>query len=353
MKKMRMLFVGSLPTKKVHFNGETNKTGDIYNLLKAKDKYKITTINLTHFKIFFVIKMILLSIFAKYDVVFVSKCVVGGSLAIHLINKFGRKYNKNNIYYYWIGNGTEGLNENKVFFEDLKTCKNIIFESEQIYNDYTTIAINGHTICPCIKHNFDLGLKQKNYETNQNIKCIYFSRIAEQKGLMDAIIAIERANEKIGYKFFSLDIAGAPTSNEAKLFEKKVIEYIQGKEEFRYFGKTFCVTGIETYQRLQEYDLHLFPSQFKQECVPGSIVDMFIAGVPTLASSFPNVYNLLSNDDSYIFKQGDLNDLVDKLFYVYQHTSELNEKRKLSYDLRKKYDEDSFCTLMNSIGISM
>ena len=353
MKRKRMLFIGSLPTKKVHFNGETNKTGDIYKLFCKRNKYKITVINLTRFKLFFTLKMNLSSLFIKCDVIFVSKCVVGGSLSIHLINKFGRKCNKKNIYFYWIGNGTDGLDENKVYFNDLKICKNIIFESEQIYDTYTNIAINGHSVCPCIKPNYDISFKEKDYKSNKSIRCIYFSRIAEQKGLMDAILAIEKANELIGYKYFTLDIAGAPTSDEAMVFEKRVIEYLKGKNEFTYFGKTFCVTGLETYIQLQEYDLHLFPSKFKQECVPGSVVDMFIAGVPTLSSSFPNVYNLLSDEDSYIFKQNDLNDFVDKLLYISRNVAELNKKRLLSFELRKKYNEDSFCKLMNEIGILM
>lgn len=351
MKKKKMLFIGSLPTKKVHFNGETNKTGDIYKIFKRRTNYKITKINLTHFKLFYVAKMILCSKLFKYDTIFVSKCVVGGSLSIHLILKFGRKSNKDKISFYWIGNGTNGLEDKKMYLDDLKRCKCVVFESNQISDEFKHLNIKKYAICECVKPDYNIDFLEKSYSLNTKLKCIYFSRICEQKGLMDAIKAIEAVNKKLNKEAFSLDIAGAPTTEEAENFEKEMISYIQGKQTFKYYGRNFCVTGIETYQRLQQYDLHLFPSHFKQECVPGSIVDMFIAGVPTLSSSFPNCVNLLSHEDSYIFKQCDLNDLISQLLYIYNHKDELNKKRIASFNLQKKYNETAFIAEMKRVKI--
>lgn len=351
MKKNKILFIGSLPTKKVHFNGETNKTGDIYKILKRQSGIKITKINLTHHKLFNTAKMILCSILFKYDTVFVSKCVVGGSYAIHLLLKFANKFNKKKVSFYWIGNGTNGLENKKMYLDDLKHCKNIIFESEQIYDEFKYIGFDSYSIIPCIKPNYSTNYTEKDYAGITTLKCIYFSRICKPKGLMDAIIAIEKANKALNKTAFTLDIAGAPTTADAEAFEKEMIEYINGKPEFTYYGKTFCVTGLETYIRLQQYDLHLFPSQFKQECVPGTVVDMFIAGIPTLSSSFPNVKNLLSDEDSYFFEQGNINDLVEKLIYVYNHKTELNKKRMKSFELRLKYNEDNFLETIKLLGI--
>lgn len=340
--RKRMLFIGSLPTKKVHFNGETNKTGDIFRIFKRRTNYKITKINLTHFKLFNTAKMILCSMLFKYDTIFISKCIVGGALSAHLILKFGRKANKDKISIYWIGNGTNGLENKKIYLEDLEKCKCVIFESDQIYEEFKYLRIKDYLICECVKPDYDLSPLVKDYESKTQLKCIYFSRICEQKGLMDAIKAVEIANKKLGGIIFTLDIAGAPTSDEAIVFEREMLSYIKDKKEFIYYGKSFCVSGIETYQRLQQYDLHLFPSHFKQECVPGSIIDMFIAGVPTLSSSFPNSVNLLSNNDSYLFEQGNLNDFVNSLIYIYKNKQELNDKRIASNKLKDKYSEDTF-----------
>ena len=69
------------------------------------------------------------------------------------------------------------------------------------------------------------------------------------------------------------------------------------------------IEGIDSYYRLQQYDLHVFPSRFVFECAPGSIMDMFIAGVPSLSSTFKSAESL------YLivilsFEQGNYDDLV-------------------------------------------
>lgn len=351
MKKKRILFIGSLPTKKVHFNGETNKTGDIYKIFKKSNLCRLTKINLTRFKLFATMKMILCSVFFKYDSIFISKCIVGGSFAAHLIFKYARKSNKSKIYLYWIGNGTMGLEDKNIYTRAIERCRCVIFESEQVYRE-CGLKIASYVILPCIKPNYDIRPLTKDYEKIKSLKCIYFSRICEQKGLMDAIHAVELANKELGFDAFTLDIAGAPTTDEALLFEKGVKEYIQGKDNiFKYYGKSFYVAGLETYLRLQQYDLHLFPSHFKQECVPGSIVDMFIAGIPTVSSSFPNVSNLLSEKDSFIFKQNSLDDFVKTLVSIYKSKNSLNDYRINSYNLHQKYSEDGFLQLMKNISV--
>ena len=350
--KKKILFIGSLPTKKVHFNGETNKTGDIFKILKKANNYRLTKVNLTRFKIFNVIRMIFCSILFKYDSVFVSKCVVGGSLAIHLILKFGRKSNKKNIYYYWIGNGTAGFEGKKMYLTDLEKCRCVILESNQILEENPTLNLKSHIIIPCIKPNYDISVQMKDYKKIDILKCIYFSRICEQKGLMDAIMAIELANSKLGFKAFALDIAGAPTTDEAKIFEKSIIDYLKDKQSvFHYFGPSFHVTGLETYLRLQDYDLHLFPSRFLQECVPGSIVDMFIAGVPTVSSLFPNAKNVLSENDSFFFEQGSVAELAERLVSIYKDKEHLNSKRIASHKLYNLYNEDHFIDMIKQIGL--
>lgn len=349
--KKKMLFIGSLPTKKVHFNGETNKTGDIYKIFKKTGLFKISTINLTEFKLIRTIKMIFLSMIKKYDCIFISKCITGGSLSAHLILKYAKKANKNNIYVYWIGNGTNGLNINNKHMQSLKKVKCVILESEQVKEENKALGLENTVILPCVKPNYDLEVSSKDYSKERTLKCIYFSRICEEKGLMDAIVAIEKANQELGKKAFTLDIAGSPTSEKAFAFEKVMVEYIKGKDEFTYYGKNFCINGISSYERLQQYDLHLFPSKFLQECVPGSIVDMFIAGVPTLASTFPNVKNILNGDNAFFFKQNDVEDLIKQLVYIYKHTELLPQKRIAAFKEQSKYNETNFLNLSKQIGI--
>ena len=351
--KNRLLFIGSLPTKKVHFNGETNKSGDILKFFKKIGTFKISKVNLTSHKLLATFKMICDVMLFKYNVIFVSKCVSGGSLAIRLISKFAKKFNKNNVYFYWIGNGTFGLDESSIHLDDLKICKRILVESKLIAEEFSYLGKDKFIICPCIKPNYELEVRTKNYKEKDYgpIRCIFFSRITKEKGALDAVKAVEEVNKRLGRKVFTLDLAGSPGLASNDPFEAELLDYIKGKDEFVYYGKSFCVTGLETYIRLQNYDLHLFPSYFKQECVPGSIVDMFIAGVPTVSSLFPNAKNLLSEKDSYFFEQGNLDSFIETLVYISEHLDELNEKRISSFKLQYEYNEDKFKDIMTEMGV--
>ena len=110
------------------------------------------------------------------------------------------------------------------------------------------------------------------------------------------------------------------------------------------------ITGVESYKMLQKYDIHVFPSHFKQECAPGAILDMFVAGVPTLSSKYSSYKNLLNEDNSYLFEQCNNNDLEEKLLYIYENGyKELNKKRFLSFKERLKYTDNAFIQLLEKV----
>ena len=51
--------------------------------------------------------------------------------------------------------------------------------------------------------------------------------------------------------------------------------------------KGFLDVSVEDgYKQLSEYDVLLFPTYFKGEGFPGTLLDVFIAGVPVIASDF-------------------------------------------------------------------
>ena len=99
--------------------------------------------------------------------------------------------------------------------------------------------------------------------------------------------------------------------------------------------------SYNSYKTLSDYDLHVFPTRFP-EGIPGTLIDCFISGIPTLSSSFPRASDLLCDNDSYIFKQFDCDDLIRKLLYIYNHQEELSLKRIKSYEKRSFYSTQIF-----------
>jgi len=101
------------------------------------------------------------------------------------------------------------------------------------------------------------------------------------------------------------------------------------------------VGSFESYRTLSRYDLHVFPTKYR-EGFPGSLIDFFIAGVPTLSASFARAHEILTENDSVIYQQGNKEDLKAKLMKIYNNQNELSDLRKNSYSLREKYSVESF-----------
>lgn len=350
----RVLFVASLPTKKMCFDGERNKSRDVLNAIKKMGEAKIDIIDYSKNKYLQTVKLIIKSFFKKYDSIFVSKCIVGGSLAIHLIHLFKKQRGK--VFFYLIGNGYDGFEQKKIYFEDIAKCRHLIVESPIVAdsmvkkgNDQKQISV-----FPCIKPNYDLDVLEKKYPVNGPLRIIYFSRINRHKGLDDLLDVVIRINEESKTTKFVLDVSGG-VSNEPETiqFNKEVIETCSKYNYLNYIGLSLKIDGQGSYKRLQQYDLHVFPSKFVQECAPGAILDMFVAGIPTLSSTFPSYKFLLNVDNSFFFEQNNKEDLYNKLIYIYDNQKELEQRRFKSHDEYFKYTETTFVKLLNNIGFDL
>lgn len=352
MKKRRLLFVAPFPTKTMNFDGERNKSRDVYLAILKTGNYKISIINLSKNQFFQILKMIIIAIFHRYDVAFVCKCIVGGSLALHILNKLTKKKPK---HFYIVGNGYEGFDDKKIYFDDINKCSSLIVESNNVKEAMILKGFDAKKIFifPCLKPKYDLKCVEHNYIKGQPLKLIFFSRINPEKGLGDLIEVINDINSRYQEPVLYLDVSGG-VSNEPgiKEFNEYVISECEKHEYLNYLGMNLRIDGIESYRKLQQYDLHVFPSRFTQECAPGSILDMFVAGVPTLSSKYPSYKDLLSENNSFFFEQGNKNDLKQQLIFIYENSvSELNKRRFSSFDERLKYTDDKFILLIREIGV--
>lgn len=351
MKKKRVLFVASLPNKKSKFDGERNKSGDILKVFRKNADYKLSIVDYTKNKYIQSLKLVLLCLFFRFNRIFVSKCIVGGSVALHIINTIVK--GKTKLYYYLIGNGYYGFDEKKIHFSDILKCDEVIVESENVVEmmEHKGLPRKKMHVFPCIKPNYDIDVLEKNYNKKAPLHLIYFSRINPDKGLGDLLEAIIDINENCEKPILILDISGGVTQVKYDMdFNELVLKECKNHSYLHYLGLSLTINGIESYKALQKYDLHVFPSRFDQECAPGSIIDMFIAGIPTLSSNFPSAKYLLNDDNSFFFNFKDVDDLKRQLLYIYNNPTELTNRRFLSHQEYKKYNEDSFLDFLARIG---
>ena len=113
------------------------------------------------------------------------------------------------------------------------------------------------------------------------------SRLKE-KGIVDAIETVHNDNEENQYKFH-LNIWGPIEEEFRDEFEEMIEKYPQ---DFSYKGTVNYNMSVET---LTDHIALLFPTYWKGEGFPGTIIDAYAAGLPVIATDWNANSELIGN----------------------------------------------------------
>ena len=107
-----------------------------------------------------------------------------------------------------------------------------------------------------------------------------FSRVMKEKGIEDAIYAVETINAELGRTICTLDIYGKVDEG----YERKFNEIIKNTTEaIKYRG---MVPYNKSVEMIRDYYALLFPTYWAGEGFPGTIIDAFSAGIPVIATDW-------------------------------------------------------------------
>ena len=107
-----------------------------------------------------------------------------------------------------------------------------------------------------------------------------FSRVMKEKGIEEAVNAVEAVNEYYGRRVYTLDIYDQVDSEQVKWFDEL-------KDSFpscvHYGGLVPFDKSVEV---LKNYFALLFPTYYEGEGFAGTLIDALAAGVPVIASDW-------------------------------------------------------------------
>lgn len=107
-----------------------------------------------------------------------------------------------------------------------------------------------------------------------------FSRVSKSKGISLAIEAVAAVNVKLGTGTACLDVYGPVEDAYSQEFYSLVEKH---KDCVRYMGS---IPSSEAVGTLKDYYMHLFPTTWSGEGFPGTLIDCYNAGLPTIASDW-------------------------------------------------------------------
>ena len=164
-----------------------------------------------------------------------------------------------------------------------------------------------------------------------------FSRVMKEKGIEDAVFAVESINRKAGKTVCTLDIYGVVDEAYAKRFASLMDA---ATSVVAYCGTVPFDKSVET---IKEYDALLFPTFWDGEGFAGTIVDAFSAGLPVLATDW-NCNGEIVEDgvNGILYPNSEISNLEEAIIWLLEHPARAAEMKEACIRSAQKYQPDAY-----------
>lgn len=327
--KKKISFIGPISQKRNIVGGATVKNRYLVEFLEENGvKLEILdTDNWKKNKIFLLFKLIYIFLFSSSKKIILSTSSGGTYLFLKL--SYYLNIRKKLIYYFVIGGDTPNkLIEEKYKLKYYKKITKIYIETKSMAQKMKDLGLIQAEYLPNFKRFIPKDRSEK--EISLPLKAVFFSRITYEKGTDMIFEMLKEINkDKIN---ISVDFYGPIDEIYKNDFHQKISEFNETEYKGILDGRNFKVFDI-----LSEYDFMLFPTFWKGEGFPGTIIDSLISSLPIVSSDWNYNSEIINSDVGYIFKsknQEAFNDVIKKIL---ENPEKLLKKRRLSYFESKKY----------------
>ncbi len=276
----KIAIIGHFGGQENFTDGQTVKTINLYNELKQATNwniYKVDTYEVKKSKIKFIVNMIFGLLYSKHVIVLLSR---NGMRMIFPVLSFLSKHFRYKVYHDMIGGSMAELVDAYEPFKDyLRSFSVNWVETQMLSDELKERGINNTEIVPNFRRFEQVNHSDKNY-CAEPFKFCTFSRVIKEKGIGEAVIAIETVNREEMRTLCTLDIYG-PID---KLYEQEFREIMdKASDAICYMGE---VRSSQATDVLKNYYATLFPTWWESEGCAGTISESLIAGVPVIATDW-------------------------------------------------------------------
>lgn len=211
-----------------------------------------------------------------------------------------------NFHYYVVGGWlTEFVKNNPNSIRSLMKLNAIYVEIPSMKNELEQAGFKNIVLVNKFRRINPVNIKELVTDYVEPYRICYFSRVMREKGLEDAIEAIKIANMSAGKVKFLLDIYGAIDESYTSRFDeiRPSLPYF-----IRYCGiiDFKCSTDV-----LKDYFAMLFPTFYKSEGYPNTVVDSYAAGLPIIATRWNyNAEIIRDHKDGILVDVGNIDQII-------------------------------------------
>lgn len=189
----------------------------------------------------------------------------------------------------------------------------IYVETESLKNDLDGLGVQKVSVLHNMKRLDCRTPSEIRLYDQENIKLCVFSRITKEKGVEDAIAAVNIANQVLGNQFITLDLYGIIPNTYKDRFDELMK---QNAAIATYKG---IVDYDKTVDVLKEYYAMLFPTYYHGEGFPGNLIDAYNAGIPVIATNWLYTEDIVKNErNGILVEPKNVSQLSKAILKLYQ-----------------------------------
>lgn len=314
---MRICILGHFGGSQEFNDGQTVKTKTIYNALIncGFDIDKVDTYYVKNRPLKFCISLIKSMRRDKKYIVLLSS---NGRKILFPVLYFLSKHGKE-IYHYAIGGRlSREVKKKNRWSKYISSFTGNWMESTLLVKQLNELGINNAKYIPNFKKLNILKIENLSNEYQMPFRFCMFSRVMKEKGVEDAITSINEVNNRYGSVVAKLDIYGPIEEG----YDNRLKECLEkAKNSCRYRG---IVKATESVEALKDYFMLIFPTHWKHEGIPGTIIDALSAGVPIIARRWQYCDEMLDDKKTgYIYDFEHPEELTEKIWYAVNNPTQV------------------------------
>lgn len=288
-RKRRVGIIGHFGSNEPFLDGQTVKTKTLYTELKKAVEWDIYIVD-TYYKSKNPVKLVwdtLRCLISCKDVIIL---LSGNGMRLYFpLLWMAKRILGTHVYHDVIGgNLDQYIRKYPRFRKYLNSFEANWVETNKLKQKVDELGLTNASVIPNFKR-LSIVNEGGEFEAKVPFRFCTFSRVMKEKGIEDAIAAIETINRENNAALCTLDIYGAVEHAYAERF-KEIMN--QATNAVRYCG---IVPYDKSVAVLKEYYALLFPTFWEGEGFPGTIVDAFSAGLPVIARDWNSNAEIIEN----------------------------------------------------------
>lgn len=297
------------------YSGQTAKVRDYYYYLKKKfgDEYVLYVDTngwrKRYIKIFL---SVIISCFKCENIVLLL-CGDGYGIKILLpIILLLKALTNHKIYFSIIGGGLLNSYEKRKILKKQFEKLDVIYVETKKMQKY--LEKKGHKnvyYAPVFSKRKGISINNLNQKYHEPFLLCTYSRVIKEKGISDAIDAVNEINKRKGRIICLLDIYGPPIENYADEFNKKV------SESADFVRNQPLLEDKNAIYELSKHYLMLFPTYYSGEGFPIALIECMKAGLPVIATDWHFNSEIIDNNKTGVIynrkEKNKLSEIIEKL----------------------------------------